>query len=128
MSNVFTDEELRVLKRILENVKRQLSYTIPGTIDRLDWHFYRKYGESFIEHFLKNPEETYQALLDFYGVDTPGEYDSVKYIIYMTLKTLFFGNKRFTDEAYEAFLKKDWSKLRSVVKKFLEATTTSTTF
>ena len=94
--------------------------TMPGTIDRLDWHFYRKYGESFIEHLIKKPDETYQALLDYYGVDTPGELDSVKYIVYMALNTLFLNNKRFVNRAYEAFLNNNWNLFKKVIREFLK--------
>jgi len=105
--------------RVIERIRKQLDTALPGESVRLDWHFFRLYGEPFIKVLINNPEKAYEALLDYYGGESPGVLESVRYIIYTVLNILFLRNRSLVNKAHEAFFNKDWDRFREIIRNYI---------
>lgn len=120
-----------IYKKLLSNSKKQLEVILTGTINRLDWHFYRTMNRSFIEALIEKPREALVNLMEFYGIDTPNDMNGLKFIIYSCLRIFFLNNTQYTEKAFELIMSSSYREYHELIKEFLtklKKTSTSTIY
>lgn len=110
-----------VFNKLIETTEKYIDTTHPGILNRLNWYFFQKYRENFVERLLTKPESTLNDLLDYYGADTIDKADTAKYLIYIVLKQFFIHNPFYFEEAFESLKKSDWIRFKKILKKYLES-------
>jgi len=120
------DAENELIERFVLSVGKTLERIVPGLLTRLDWYFYQKYRESFLKHFVKNPGEAVNDLLEYFGGGSLHDNDTARYIVYLVLKHVFSHNRSLFEKAFNTALKSDWNELREILYTYLKTLRAST--
>jgi len=121
-----TSVENEFIERFVLSVSKTLEKIVPGLLTRLDWYFYQKYRESFLKHFVKNPGEAVNDLIEYCGGGSLRDNDTARYIVYLVLKHVFSYNRSLFEKALDAALKGDWSELCKILYTYLKTLRVST--
>jgi len=109
-----------LIERFVLSMSKTLEKIVPGLLTRLDWYFYQKYRESFLKHFIKNPGEAVNDLLEYCGGGSLRDNDTAKYIVYLVLKHVFSHNRSLFEKALNAALEGNWSELCEILYTYLK--------
>lgn len=105
--------------KVIKIIQTQLDALLPGLMPRIDWFFFNTCGKSFIETLIDNPGEAVTKLREFFGEEL-GNDDRTRYVLFITVRTLFAERKRLADEALHYLLNGKYDKFKKLLSNIIK--------